>query len=450
MTKPNALLTPKAIRTCSAASFLNLLLAISIGTVSAQSAEWAVFENIGSFGSSVVDRHHHVWMAGSRLAVFDGTSWEYFDQSNAPLPNGSFTDLAIDNNGHVWIGVANEHIGGGLIRITRARPRIDEEDWTVLFRNSYVYSVAADSVGRVWQASLEPKSGHPNPLLMFDGAGWIESSLLSDTLFYVSDLAPGRDETVWALLWNFDGQGAETVYYHHLFRLSGEEWTYAGPLPLSEAGRVTEIAVDGASNLWIGTHGHGIVRYDGTGFVTITASNSPLPSDSITALAVEQNNTLWIGTANGLASLDQAGWEVFDRDNSELPYNEVTTVSVDSNGNKWIGTSNGSVSGFRRGGLVPVANAKSPESPAPESLLTIYPNPFRATTIIRYSLPSPQHVNVRVHDSLGREIAVLVDTWLPRGQHEVMFDAAKLPSGRYHIQVITDHRSQSVQAILLK
>lgn len=76
--------------------------------------------------------------------------------------------------------------------------------------------------------------------------------------------------------------------------------------PLLETESVTSIAVDGANRKWLGTAGSGIylVSEDGTEEIHhFTTENSPLLSDQITALAINQNTgELFIGTNLGLVS----------------------------------------------------------------------------------------------------------------------------------------------------
>ena len=59
----------------------------------------------------------------------------------------------------------------------------------------------------------------------------------------------------------------------------------------------------------------------------------------ITALAGE-GNFLWVGTSGGLVKLDKTtGTPTFyDKTNSGLPFNAVSCIAIDQNGNKWIGT----------------------------------------------------------------------------------------------------------------
>ncbi len=72
-----------------------------------------------------------------------------------------------------------------------------------------------------------------------------------------------------------------------------------------------------------------------------------------------------------------------------------------------------------------------------------FPNPFRDSTTIQYTLPQPGTVRVHVYDLLGRLVASLVDTVQPNGTHQVTFDARHLPSGTYLCRLETAHAAQS-------
>lgn len=65
-----------------------------------------------------------------------------------------------------------------------------------------------------------------------------------------------------------------------------------------------------------------------------------------------------------------------------------------------------------------------------------YPNPFNPTTTIRYYLPTTSRVRLSVYNTLGREIATLVDAEIPAGVHDAAWtitaDQDKpIPSGSY-------------------
>ena len=75
------------------------------------------------------------------------------------------------------------------------------------------------------------------------------------------------------------------------------------------------------------------------------------------------------------------------------------------------------------------------------SLSQNYPNPFNPTTEIVFSLGRAGLTTVKVYNVLGREVATLINSNLPAGEHKVKFDAAALPSGTY----IYELKSNSVR-----
>lgn len=60
-----------------------------------------------------------------------------------------------------------------------------------------------------------------------------------------------------------------------------------------------------------------------------------------------------------------------------------------------------------------------------------FPNPFRQTTTIRYSLERSAQTRLAVYDVLGREMAVMVDAKQDAGWHEVQLNAADFAPGVY-------------------
>jgi hypothetical protein len=56
---------------------------------------------------------------------------------------------------------------------------------------------------------------------------------------------------------------------------------------------ISSIAIDGSGNKWIGTGG-GLVKFNGTNFIVADTNNSDLPDDGISSIAIEGR------TPNGL------------------------------------------------------------------------------------------------------------------------------------------------------
>jgi hypothetical protein len=79
-----------------------------------------------------------------------------------------------------------------------------------------------------------------------------------------------------------------------------------------------------------------------------------------------------------------------------------------------------------------------------------YPNPFNPTTTVPFAIAFPTDVSVEVVDMLGRRVMVLSKGLLPAGRHEVILDAAHLPSGVYFYRVRAGNQAKVGRMILLK
>lgn len=79
-----------------------------------------------------------------------------------------------------------------------------------------------------------------------------------------------------------------------------------------------------------------------------------------------------------------------------------------------------------------------------------YPNPFNPATVITYSLPRSGYVSLKVYNSVGEEIATLVNNINEAGSHKIEFDASRLSSGVYYYSLESGNFSQTNKMILMK
>ena len=79
-----------------------------------------------------------------------------------------------------------------------------------------------------------------------------------------------------------------------------------------------------------------------------------------------------------------------------------------------------------------------------------YPNPFNPATVIQYRLPEATHVTLEVFDATGRLVRTLVDKEQGAGIHDVVFEAADLPSGTYLYQINTAQGTRSGKMTLVR
>ncbi len=80
-----------------------------------------------------------------------------------------------------------------------------------------------------------------------------------------------------------------------------------------------------------------------------------------------------------------------------------------------------------------------------------YPNPFNPGTTIEFGLPKSGHVTLQVFNTLGREIATLIDGQMGAGSHSIQWIAASdVSDGIYFYKLTTDEFSQVRKMVLTK
>jgi len=89
--------------------------------------------------------------------------------------------------------------------------------------------------------------------------------------------------------------------------------------------------------------------------------------------------------------------------------------------------------------------------PGGHSLAAAYPNPFNPTTTIGYTLLTTKRVSVKVRNSLGQLVAVLVDEIQTSGRHQVEWNAGRnVPSGTYFYTLETSEGAVTRSVTLVK
>ena len=93
---------------------------------------------------------------------------------------------------------------------------------------------------------------------------------------------------------------------------------------------------------------------------------------------------------------------------------------------------------------------KAEQSIEKYELFTNYPNPFNPSTQISYQIPENSFVNLVVYNSLGQEVAELVNQHQSSGKYSVKFNANNLPSGVYIYKLQAGEFSSTKKMLLTK
>ena len=79
-----------------------------------------------------------------------------------------------------------------------------------------------------------------------------------------------------------------------------------------------------------------------------------------------------------------------------------------------------------------------------------YPNPFNPGTTIRFSIPEAGNVKLNIFNSLGEEVANLVDEFREAGTYKINYDASGLSSGIYFYQLRINEFTSIKKMLLIK
>jgi uncharacterized lipoprotein YddW (UPF0748 family) len=144
------------------------------------------------------------------------------------------------------------------------------------------------------------------------------------------------------------------------------------------------------------------------------------------------NYGIQVATANNFAAgtvvAEASGLTDTTFNLSDLDYNRIYYWRVNSVNQ--FGTSQWSARfGFRTELATGLEYEES--NPTDYILAQNFPNPFNPSTQIKFSLPESGYTTLKVFDTIGNEIAELVNEDIPAGKYTINFNAAHLSSGIY-------------------
>jgi hypothetical protein len=81
--------------------------------------------------------------------------------------------------------------------------------------------------------------------------------------------------------------------------------------------------------------------------------------------------------------------------------------------------------------------------------LESYPNPFNASTIVSYSIPTSSFVTLKLYDILGREIQTIIHQFKGAGHYRFNFTAPSLSSGLYFFVLQGGNQNAMIKKIMV-
>ena len=343
----------------------------------------------------VIDNlHKYVWTTNESYGVVRYSFNEptslitVYSTSSSPIPDGWATEIAVDTTGAVWIGT-----GKGLARLVGTEWTIYDSSNTNSVLNKEPITSVAVRGSVVWV-------GTTNGLVKYDGQNWFRYTPDNSAMVapIVWKLATEDNGTLWMGLYpgtikDFNEDGPKKPLAG-LVKFDGTNWTVYNSQNtlLSPYVTIKSIAIDKRGNKWFATYGGantGNLKFDNTEWTAFTRTNSPLPSDYISWLGLDNNDNIWF---NG-----QRFWGVFN-ENGLPPF------------------------------LAPPTGVE--EQPEATDGITIYPNPSNTSFTIS---GADNILSFKLMNSLGIEVSR--KSSVVSGTVEV--DVADLVSGVYFVQLRT-------------
>ena len=433
-----------------------------------------------------IDDIGNVWVTGiGGAAKRDAQSgvWQRFRITNTSQLTYWVEDITIDIAGNVWMaGNAGPGVGGFQ--------KFDGTRWTG--HNEFTYGTGHPFPFPTDNAEVlyyRPSNGNIVVNPMFNNLyEWNGSSYTS--LNYSNARSQGVVEDSQNRLWSI-GE------YYDLKYFSNNIWT---SVPFMGLGSNIKKDPSRQGTIWA-CSGYQVLRTDGVyNFSKVTDDFSELDpqSDGLTTVVPITNDLAWVGTNKGLAKVNSTdgSYQFYSPSNSQIPGENISPLAVTPDGKLWFanfGSTTTSVYGLcwfdgtdfgifpqqQTGGLphaqiydLEIKNIQNgyelwiscasrgvavltvnniPVKIADNKLQTIkfnldqnYPNPFNPSTNISFDLPENMFVSLKVFDITGREVASLINELRTAGKHKIQFNASVLSSGVYFYRlVVNDVNSNS-------
>ena len=283
---------------------------IGLGVWDNLKADWVLYDPGGPktnlYSALFFDPRRILWCTSPTRGffAFDGEQWYNFDD-HRPLSYGDYRAVVADQQGRVWLG----SWGNGLILLEGdlQNPRLTKIDTT--------------------------------------GGYLAGSTPVNPGFVVVNALTLDQQGNLW--LTNFDALDGRVIA-----AVSPDfQWAYFSVSQGVKFTNMTRIMVDRFNRVWYGSESRGIEVLDWGGTLFNPADDNPalglidaasLFSPQITAIAEDQDGTIWIGTPKGLHYVfnDRLS-NFFGTGAGSLISTDIRTIRVDPANNKWIGTSGG-------------------------------------------------------------------------------------------------------------
>ena len=130
----------------------------------------------------------------------------------------------------------------------------------------------------------------------------------------------------------------------------------------------------------------------------------------------------------------------------KFPVFEIIYSTISINGTQF---GNSKTVNYNTGSTIGITNISS-EMPDGYTLSQNYPNPFNPSTNLEFGISKSGFVSLKIFNTLGKEVATLVNENLSAGTYKYSFDASGLTSGIYFYTLTAGEFTETKRMLLVK
>ncbi|KAA9333802.1 two-component regulator propeller domain-containing protein [Adhaeribacter soli] len=233
------------------------------------------------------------------------------------LPQSEITCLLQDRHGYLWLGTL-----GGLSRFNGFRFQNFSKEHGLSSNN--IRCLMEDREGNIWIGTTD------RGISLYNGRKFTHLGE-KDGLPAggITSITQAPDRTIWIAT----SKGIASY--------KNKKITLLPNLPDLPAQPYSALLADKRGNLWLGTLGDGLYRYNGASATRFSLEDG-LTNKIIYSLLEARDGSIWIGTYGGLTRYDGKSMKQFVPE-GDLNLNRAMSLSEDRNGAIWIGQDGGGV-----------------------------------------------------------------------------------------------------------
>jgi len=295
------------------------------------------------------DHDGNIWFAtyGGGVSKYDGQSFAHFTEKEG-LSNNNVYAILVDKSYNLWFGT----FGGGVSKYNGKlfTHFTDHEGLS----NSIVYTIEEDTHGSMWFGTAG--GGVSKFELSETGTSSTFTHITPNQGFpgTINVILEDKQGQIWL---GTHGQGvlrysgalqADGATTRHRDKLNSKAWIQFTDKEGLSNNLVRAITEDKNGNLWFGTYGGGVTKYDGKSFTHFTTKEG-LSNDFVWSITEDSHGAMWFGTFDGGVTKYEPADTIGDKSdhfthytvNEGLLSNQVRSIAEDKLGNMWFGTSGG-------------------------------------------------------------------------------------------------------------